>query len=694
MTHRLDALLRPKSVAIVGASARPESLGEWSLKNLLRGGFAGDIYPVNANYEELQGYRCYPRLSELPATPDLVIFGVGDRGIEAALDDAIAAGVPAAVIMSTTVIDGDQPPYLTDRLQQKINDAGMLVCGSNCMGFYNVRDHVWACGFDSALHEAPGNVTLISHSGAGMSGIIDCDERLRINLAVSAGNELSVSMDEYLDFALDLPETRAVGLFIETARRPDKFHSALEKASQRRIPVVAIKVGKTEQSARLAISHSGAMAGDDAAYEALFDRYGVQRVADMDQLATTLILFAELHPVGAGGLVSLHDSGGERQLIIDLADAAGVPLTTLQPETVAALEQILDPELPAVNPLDAWSRGGSNYEEQMTQGLSLMMQDKGAALGAAILNRAPAGKIYPIYLNYIQRAHAESGKPVALVAARQGTGFDEAVVTSTHAGFPVLDGVPVFLEGVRALFRYRDFLLQETSTPAEFEHEALERWRKQLLTNTSWHEVQALQMFADFGMPAAPVVTVDSDRQLVAAADNLSYPVVLKTAAPGIAHKSDQGGVVLNITNEAELLEAYHDLSARLGAVVNVAPMAESGVEMILGARHDPQFGAIVIIGSGGVLAETLHDVAFALPPFSAEHARRCVDRLQLRPLLDGTRGEPAVDIDAFCETASRFSTIVYALRNQLGEIDINPLIVHQRGCTIVDALIVSRSEN
>ncbi|MDH3546024.1 MAG: acetate--CoA ligase family protein, partial [Gammaproteobacteria bacterium] len=146
--------------------------------------------------------------------------------------------------------------------------------------------------------------------------------------------------------------------------------------------------------------------------------------------------------------------------------------------------------------------------------------------------------------------------------------------------------------------------------------------------------------------------------------------------------------------NEAELLEAYHDLSARLGAVVNVAPMAESGVEMILGARHDPQFGAIVIIGSGGVLAETLHDVAFALPPFSAEHARRCVDRLQLRPLLDGTRGEPAVDIDAFCETASRFSTIVYALRNQLGEIDINPLIVHQRGCTIVDALIVSRSEN
>lgn len=280
----------------------------------------------------------------------------------------------------------------------------MLVCGANGMGYYNVRDHVWTCGFDSATHEAPGNITLISHSGAGMSGIIDCDARLRVNLAVSAGSELSTTMDEYLDFALELPETRVVGLFLETARNPEGFRAALEKAARRRIPIVALKVGRTEKSAQLTVSHSGAMAGDDASYEALFDRYGVQRARDQNEFTAMLILFAELHPVGAGGLVSLHDSGGERQLMVDLADDAGVTLTELSADTVRKLQDVIDPELPAVNPLDAWSRGGPDAAEKMTRSLTLMMQDSGAALGAVVHDRAPFGKIYPSYLAYMQRA--------------------------------------------------------------------------------------------------------------------------------------------------------------------------------------------------------------------------------------------------------------------------------------------------
>ena len=690
MAHRLDPLLRPRSVAVVGASARADSLGEWSLKNLLRGGFGGDIYPVNPNYDELQGYRCYESLAALPAVPELVIFGVGDQRIEAALDDAIAASVPDTVIMSTTVIDDDAAPLLKDRLQRKIKQSGMLVCGSNCMGFYNVRDHVWACGFDSAMHHAPGNITLISHSGAGMSGIIDCDERVRINLAVSTGNELSVTMDQYLDFALDLPETRVVGLFVETARNPSTFRAVLEKANQRRIPVVAIKVGRTEEAARLAVSHSGAMAGDDAAYEALFDRYGVQRVRDMDQLATTLIMFAELHPVGMGGLVTLHDSGGERQLIIDLAEDADVPLTKLSPATVAKLEQALDPELPAVNPLDGWSRGASNYAEQMTESLTLMMQDEGAALGAAILNRAPEGLIYPVYLDYIRGAHAASGKPVALVAARQGTGWDEIVTASTHAGLPILDGVPGFLRGVHALFAYRDFLRQEDGAPPGIDSDALAAWRKRLQAKETLGEARSMQLLADLGMPAPRVLEVDDEEGLSAAAAQLGFPLALKTAAPGIAHKSEQDGVVLNLGDESTLLAAYQDLSARLGNQALLAPMAGAGVEMILGATRDPQFGPVVVIGFGGVLAETLNDVVFALAPFAAEQARRCVGRLQLRPLLDGVRGKPAADIDAFCEVASRFSVIVAALGDQIEEIDINPLLVHEQGCTISDALIIA----
>jgi acyl-CoA synthetase (NDP forming) len=677
MLHRLDPLLRPRSVAVVGASEDNDAMGEWSLKNLLKGGYAGDIYPVNPKYDEVQGIKCYPYLAELPVAPDLVIFAVSDRWLEKVLDDAIEVGAKAAVIMSTLYVDDDTSPPLRERVARKIRDSGLVVCGANGMGFYNVRDQVWACGFDSSDHESPGNVALISHSGSGMSGLVDSEERLRVNLAVSTGNEIDATMDEYLDFALDLPETKAVGLFVETARNPEGFRAALEKAAAKQIPIVAIKVGRTEKSAQLAVSHSGAMAGDDATYAALFDRYGVQRVRDMDELATALILFAEWSRVGPGGLVTLHDSGGERQLMVDLADEAGVELTELNPDTVAELETVLDPELPAVNPLDAWSRGGPNSADQMANSLAAMMKDPGTAIGAVVQDRAPYGKIYRLYLEYMRRGHAASNKPVALVAARQGTGHDEIAIASTADGFPVLDGVPAFLRGVRALFDYRDFLARDDG---ELPEVAVPAGRIEP------GEAGALRLLADSGLPVAPVTLVNNEADAKAS----DYPVVLKTAVPGIAHKSDVGGVVLNVESEDALRAAYRNMAERLGPEALIAPMAGEGVEMMLGARTDPQFGPVVLIGFGGVYAETLRDVAFALPPFTAAHARRCVERLQLRPMLDGQRGRPPADIDAFCAAAARFSVVVTKLRGVIREIDINPIIVHESGCTIVDALIVT----
>jgi acyl-CoA synthetase (NDP forming) len=677
MAHRLDPLLRPRTVAVVGASETNDGMGEWSLKNLLKGGFRGEIYAVNPKYDAVQGIRCFPNLKALPVVPDLAIFAVSDLRVEAVLDEAVDVGVRAAVIMSTLYIDDDVSPPLRERIRKKIRDARIVVCGANGMGFYNVRDRVWACGFDSADHEAPGNVALISHSGSGMSGLIDCEERLRINLAVSTGNELDATMDEYLDFALDLPETRAVGLFVETARNPAGFCAALEKAVQKRIPVVAVKVGRSEQSARLAISHSGAMAGDDAIYDALFDRYGVQRVRDMDELATTLILFAELGIPGAGGLVTLHDSGGERQLMADLAAEAGVSLTELGAGTVTALEEILDPELPAVNPLDAWSRGGANAGSQMAQCLAAMMEDPGVALGAVIHDRAPYGKVYRSYIDYMHHAHAITGKPVALIAARQGTGHDSIAVSSSAGGFPILDGVPAFLRGVRAMFDYRDFLGRADSEVPRIGIPS---------AAIAPGEAAALRLLAGWGLPVVPTLMINHESELPAA----DYPVVLKTAAPGIAHKSDVGGVVLGIESEDELRAAYRSMASRLGPEALIAPMADDGVEMLLGCRQDPQFGPVVLIGFGGVHAETLRDVVFVMPPFSAAVARRNVERLRLRPVLDAQRGKPPRDIEAFCDAAARFSVMVDSLGNAFREIDINPIIVHEHGCTIVDALVIA----
>ncbi|MGH8167262.1 MAG: acetate--CoA ligase family protein, partial [Woeseiaceae bacterium] len=632
MKHRLDPLLRPRAVAIVGASARPDSMGDWSLRNLLRGRFAGNIYPVNPGYAELEGLRCYAALAEVSEVPDLVIFAVGDTRIEQALDEAIAFGAPAVLLMSALVLDNDGTPNLKARVQKRIRDAGVLACGANGMGFYNIRDRVWACGFDSRIHEPPGNVSLISHSGSGMSGILDCEERIRFNFAVSTGNELGVTMDQYLDFVLDLPETRAVGLFIETARNPAGFRAALEKANAQRVPLVALKVGKSERSARLAVSHSGTMAGDDASYEALFDRYGVQRVHDMDELATALILFAELSPVGPGGLVTLHDSGGERQLLVDLAQDAEVPLTDLTAQSVQALREVLDPELPAVNPLDAWSRGGGNAANIMAESLSTMMQDPGTAIGAVVHDRSPGGAVYSKYLDYMRRARAASAKPVALVAARQGSGSDPHVVEWTHAGFPVLDGVPAFLRGVRALFAYRDHLAAPVMRPPVVRGEGVLRWRAELADAGTLDEASSLEMLEDFGIPANPRRIVDCERALLEAARELGFPLVLKTAA-GISHKTEHRGVILGIEDEAELRSAYRSIAKRLGERVLVAPMVQHGIEMILGARRDPQFGPVVLLGLGGIHAEVLKDVRFALPPFDSTDARRNTDRLKMRPL-------------------------------------------------------------
>ena len=362
------------------------------------------------------------------------MFAVSDERIEAALDEAIAHGARAITLYSSLVLADDVVPALRERVLAKVRAANLVVCGANGMGFYNFADGIWGCGFQTRQHVRGGNVAYISHSGSGMCGIVDTDERINFNYVVSTGQELTVSMDQYLDFVIDQPSTRVVGLFMETARHPAELARALAKAQSRGIPVVALKVGRTELSARLTVSHTGAIAGEDAVYDALFDRYGVHRVHDLEELSTALILFAQPHAIGAGGLVSIHDSGGERQLLIDLAHAAGVPLTELTPASTQTLASLLDPGLPAVNPLDAWSTGGPDYHVGMQKCFSTLLADPGAAIGAVIHDRVAGGGIHASYIDYLKAAHAATGKPTVLVANARGSGADELAAATTRAG--------------------------------------------------------------------------------------------------------------------------------------------------------------------------------------------------------------------------------------------------------------------
>ena len=676
---------------MVGASDRAGQPGNEILVNLRKGEFAGAVYPVNPGRESAAGLTCYHSLAALPQVPDLVVFTVADHRLEDCLDEAIGLGIPAATVFSALQQESDEEPPLRERIRAMAAEAGMLLHGGNCMGFFNFTDRAWISGFDTRDHAGEGGVVLLSQSGAGMSGILDCEERLDFSFAASTGQELCLAMEDYLDFVLDQPQTRAVGLFLETSRHPARFVAALDKARRRAIPIVAIKVGKTGLAAKLAISHSGALAGSDASYQAIFDTYGVQRVDDMSELAAALILFSRTTPPGAGSLVTLHDSGGERQLAIDLAEQLMTPLASLAPETVEQLQTLLDPGLPAVNPLDAWGNGGPDAPARMAACFTALMQDPGAAIGAVVHDRAPGGGIYPAYLDYMTAAHKATGKPVCLVANHQGSGSDPLVVRATREGFPVVDGLRPFLVGVRCLLAYRDFQADwPAPAPAAVAEEKVLQWRS-YLGNTAWvPEVEAGAMLRDFGIPVVEGIAIENRKQLRAIASDLSFPVVLKTAAPGLAHKSDVGGVVLGIPDPRQLVAAYDGMAERLGARAMVAPMFETpGLELILGATRDLQFGPMVVLGFGGTQAEALEDVAVLHPPFGVVRARRALQGLRLGALLESGRGQPPFPVDRFCEMAARFSHMIVSLQDALEEVDINPVRLTATDCIGLDALVV-----
>ena len=286
------------------------------------------------------------------------------------------------------------------------------------------------------------------------------------------------------------------------------------------------------------------------------------------------------------------------------------------------------PGLPPINPLDAWSTGGPDYHDGMQQCFAALMCDPGAAFGAVIHDRVAGGGIHPGYVDYLRAGHRASGKPAFLVANHQGTGADPQVIAATREGFPVLDGVSSFLRGAKCLLEYRDHAARSTRRAPQLPQSALATWRARLASGTKLDESEAMRLLRDFQLPANPGRIVENESEARAAARELGYPVVLKTAMRGIDHKSDRDGVHLNIEEETTLTAAYQSLATRIGPRALVAPMiSTSGAEMLLGMVHDDQFGPVVLVGFGGVHVEALADVVYALPPFDAVEARRLLER-------------------------------------------------------------------
>ena len=695
--HRLDPLLKPASIALVGVSDRADSPGQILARMVLESDYPGEVYLVNPRYSEIRGRPCHPYLESLPVSVDHVVIALGNQHLEAALRATIEHGARAATIYSSGVLEQDTEPRLLERLTAMAKAAGIQVCGLNGMGFYSVSHDLYAGIFPRAEEIIKGEISYIAQSGSAFSTLCHNGCRLGFNLCVSAGSELTTTVADYMDWSLQQPDTRVIGLFLETVRDPDGFVAALEKANARNIPVVILKIGKSPLGAAMALTHTGAIAGNHAVFQALFKRYGVIEIDDFDEMASILILLQSGREAADGGLAAAFESGGFRELVTDEAYQLGIEFAQLEDSTKSVIKQNLDPGLKAENPLDAWG-SPDRFEERFAACLNALMQDPNVAAGAFISNYRDGYYLSEAIYRVVEAVSKKTSKPIALATCYSDLANAELCRRAHAAGIALIDGAHETLLAFRHLFNYHIFKRQRPGevTPLELDGDRAASWKQKLADHEtdSLGEAEALALLADFGIPVVSHATVSSQTELLAAAAKIAYPLVLKTAQPGINHKSDSKGVFVNIRSEPELLERYHDLCARLGPAALVSQMVEQGIEIALGTINDAQFGPIVMVAAGGILVELLSDKAVAMCPVSAMQAGEMIDSLQAKRLLQGVRGKPAANREALIEAIVNLSAIAYEFSDSIAEIDINPVLVNQHDALAVDALILRKNND
>ena len=686
------AMLEPGRVAVVGASARHGSFGERLVSEVGRSPAPLEVHLVNPRYDTIGDRPCVPSLEAIGSPVDLVLLGVPDGAVEEQLTLAARRGDRAAVVYGS-LVDNDHPgdSARRDRVAAIARTGGMALCGGGCMGFVNVAAGVRAIGYVERDPLPHGPVAVVTHSGSVFSAILRTRRHLGFTLVVSSGQELVTTTASYLDYALDLEGTRVVGLVLETLREPDLMRQALARAADLDVAVVALTVGSSAAGRAMVAAHSGALAGADGAWEALFAAYGVVRVSDLDELTDTLELFAAGRRVGPGGsgIATVHDSGAERALVVDVADSLGVPFAPLAAATVRRLEGLLDPGLVAGNPLDVWGTG-ADTEQLFTGCLSAMADDKSVsavALAVDLVEEHDGDESYP---DAVIAAASATTKPV-VVLSNLGSAIDPLAADRVRAaGVPVLEGTRSGLNALRHLVEHSK---RRTSPPPahrpDLEREAT--WRRRLAAGPLQGD-DAFALLRAYGIATPASRAVSSAEEAAAAAREIGFPVVCKTDEPSVAHKSDVGGVVLGITDPAAAAAAYADLAARLGPRVVVSAMAPAGVELALGVVRDPHLGPLVVVGAGGVLVELLGDRSVRMAPVDEDGARDAVARLRVSALLDGVRGAPPADRDALVGAVVAVSRLAAELGEALDALDVNPLRCGPYGCLALDALVEVRS--
>ena len=698
---RLDRLLAPKSVAIVGASERP-SIGRTVIEALAVLDFEGPVYPLNPKYESVLGRRCYASIDELPQPVDIVVLAVSAARVLDQLEAAARNGAGAAVIYGGGFAEaGDEGVRLQQRLTDLCREAEIALCGPNCMGVLSPHNKGHAYMMDIVDLEAlKGNVGLISQSGSVTIAMSSDVSRYGFSHLISAGNEAVVRTVDYMDYLIDDPYTQVIALFIETIREPERFIATLDRAYAAGKPVVALKTGKSARAASVIQTHTGGLAGRARTVSAVLKAHRAIEVRNMEEMTEVLAACqGRRWPQGPRvGFVTA--SGGHAELILDLCEPNGVDIPAL-PDALRERIEAKTGHLPGDgNPVDAW---GNADPENMRFALNELAS--GDVVDAVCLTidgsdheplgyRAQGNPLH--YADLVIEANERSKAPVYILATRHGMQKQILVEHLAEHGLVNLTGIEAGVFALQSLAEFGASRGKIRQPP-----KALQPVLRDHRQRASVHEYDSKRWLAEAGVAVTREAAVTELAEAIESAEKIGYPVVLKVIGDAVPHRTELGLVEVGLANKTELQAAWHRIQDRLKAhqladkidACLVQEMAAKGVEVIAGINYEPGYGLLLVVGIGGVLTEVIGEVAIRCLPLRDGDVEAMLDETKLGELLRGVRGGGAADSRALCD--SLYSIADFAVVNEahIAGIDVNPLIVYaqDRGCVAVDALIVPR---
>jgi acyl-CoA synthetase (NDP forming) len=693
MFHSAEPFFRPKTVAIVGASETGG--GGWPrmiYANMEFKGFPKKLYLINPRREELWGQKVYPNFAAIPEPVDLALTIVPAEAIPGVLEEGVDNGLKAALIYAARFGEGDDPEgrERAAAVRRLCEEKGLVVCGPNCMGALAITDDTLFYPATRVRDLPQGDMGVVFQSGGTFMFWMEraAQRGLGISYAVSSGNELNLDLADYINFLVDDPSTRSIACMVEGIRRPAAFMEACRRALEAKKPVMMVKVGRSAAGQAAARSHTGALASDDAVFAAVCRRFGVIRCETLDQLVETALAFSQRRLPKGGRVGMTGFSGGGKGLFLDYAEDENVTIAPLTQETIDTIRPQIDDGVPAENPLDCGAGIAYRHHDfsKVTQDVARDPNIDMIAVQGSLPLREDDPSDPTVFSNIL---NATDKPTIAYMRVSQN-------VTEAGRAFQKAAGVP-FVMGIQDVVRaMRDLA---------FYAGALERGVAPLpAANGKAADLDGAAMEKLLGekglTPPKSAFATDAAAAAKAASD-LGFPVVLKIVSPQASHKTEVGGVALNLKDGAAVKDAADAMAARLraadpGAEIEGFLLQEmvSGLEVIIGCREDDQFGPVMVAGLGGVLVEAMRDVSLRCLPITEADAREMLDGLRGKALLGAFRGSPARDVEALVRAMVGLGDIFLAHRNHLADLEVNPLIVlaEGEGVRAVDVRPVSKT--